>query len=419
MRTVHHVDEFISPSLIACQDRSILMPDLVLCVSRPWIDRLADEFGVDAQLVRNGVDGARFRAPRDAAERAADRAALGLGDRLAVLTVGGIEPRKGSLTLLEGFAHLRAQAPDRDPLLLVVGGATLFDYRDEIGRFEARARELGVAEHVRIVGTVSPADLERHYRAADVFAFPSTKEGFGLVALEALAAGLPVVASQIDVFLTFLAHGESALLSPTGDGSALGRSLTRLARDPQLRERLVSRGPPRRRRLRLGRRGGRARGRLPLLPGPADRSALMADALHVQALRSGPLSATVTAREHEVVVDEPASVGGGDGGMMPTELMFAALSSCFCLAVAHVAAKRDIELPGLRVTVDAERIGRELRYGRIRVEVAAAAGDADLAALVERAKPFCWVSNMLANDLEVDYVPVVLRSPATSPSDAH
>jgi glycosyltransferase-like protein len=242
VRTVHHVDEFISPSLIACQDRSILEPDLVLCVSQPWIERLADEFGVDARLVRNGVDCDRFRRPRDAAERAADRAALGLGERLTVLTVGGIEPRKGSLTLLEGFAELRARTPERDPLLLVVGGATLFDYRDEIGRFEARARELGVSEHVRIVGTVSPADLERHYRAADLFAFPSTKEGFGLVALEALAAGLPVVASEIDVFLTFLVHGESALLSPPGDGSALGRSLARLASDPDLCGRLVAAG---------------------------------------------------------------------------------------------------------------------------------------------------------------------------------
>ena len=242
VRTVHHVDDFISPSLIACQDRSILDPDLVLCVSQPWIERLAGEFGVDARLVRNGVDCDRFRAPRDAAERAADRAALGLGDRLAVLTVGGIEPRKGSLTLLEGFAALRAAAPERDPLLLIVGGATLFDYRDEIDRFAARARELGVTEHVRVVGTVTPAELERHYRAADVFAFPSTKEGFGLVALEALAAGLPVVASEIDVFRTFLSHGESALLSPPGDGSALGRALVRLARDAGLRERLVAGG---------------------------------------------------------------------------------------------------------------------------------------------------------------------------------
>lgn len=242
VRTVHHVDDFISPSLIACQDRSILEPDLVLCVSQPWIERLANEFGVAARLVRNGVDCERFRAPRDAAERAADRGALGLSDRLTVLTVGGIEPRKGSLTLLEGFAQLRAQAAQRDPLLLVVGGATLFDYRDEIDRFSARARELGVSDHVRVVGTVTPAELERHYRAADVFAFPSTKEGFGLVALEALAAGLPVVASAIDVFLTFLAHGESALLSPPGDGAALGRSLTRVARDPALRERLVAGG---------------------------------------------------------------------------------------------------------------------------------------------------------------------------------
>lgn len=242
VRTVHHVDDFISPSLIACQDRSILAPDLVLCVSHPWIERLADEFAVEARLVRNGVDCDRFRAPRDATERAADREALGLGERLTVLTVGGIEPRKGSLTLLEGFAHLRSQAPDRDPLLLVVGGATLFDYRDEVGRFGARARELGVSEHVRVVGTVSPAELECHYRAADVFAFPSTKEGFGLVALEALAAGLPVVASEIDVFRTFLAHGESALLSPAGDGCALGRSLARIAGDPALRGRLVAGG---------------------------------------------------------------------------------------------------------------------------------------------------------------------------------
>ncbi|MCA1689190.1 MAG: MSMEG_0565 family glycosyltransferase, partial [Actinobacteria bacterium] len=220
VRTVHHVDDFISPSLIACQDRSILAPDLVLCVSSPWIERLEDEFGVPARLVRNGVDRGRFRAPHDVAERAADRAALGLGDRMAVLTVGGIEPRKGSLTLLEGFARLRAQAPELDPLLLIVGGATLFDYRDEIDRFAARARELGVGEHVRNVGTVTPAELERHYRAADVFAFPSTKEGFGLVVLEALAAGLPVVASEIDVFLTFLAHDQNALLCPPGDGAA-------------------------------------------------------------------------------------------------------------------------------------------------------------------------------------------------------
>ena len=138
----------------------------------------------------------------------------------------------------------------------------------------------------------------------------------------------------------------------------------------------------------------------------------MGDTVHVEARSTGRLSAVVTAREHELRVDEPLDVGGGDLGMMPTELLLSALASCFCLAVAHVAGKRDIELPGLRVTVDGERIGRELRYGRLRIEVAAAAGEYDLDALVERAKPFCWVSNMLSSDLEVSYVSLVLEPDA-------
>jgi uncharacterized OsmC-like protein len=141
----------------------------------------------------------------------------------------------------------------------------------------------------------------------------------------------------------------------------------------------------------------------------------MSEPLHVEARWQGGLSATVTARDHELVADEPADFGGADAGMMPTELFFAGLTSCFCLAVAHVAAKRDIVLPGLRVTVDAERVGNELRYSRLRLEVAAIAGEHDLQALVDRAKPFCWVSNMLSRDLEVTYVPVVLDPP---PADA-
>lgn len=141
----------------------------------------------------------------------------------------------------------------------------------------------------------------------------------------------------------------------------------------------------------------------------------MSEPRHVEAVWDGRLAAVVTARDHELLADEPEAYGGGNQGPMPTELFFAGLASCFCLAVAHVAAKRDIELPGLRVAVDAERVGRELRYSRLRVEVSAFPGDHDLAALVERAKPFCWVSNMLAADLDVTYAAVVLDAP---PADA-
>ena len=232
IRTVHHVDDFTSPSLIACQDRSIVEPDRVLCVSQPWVERLAEDFGIEAGLVRNGVDPDRYHPP---SERSHNR-------RFTVLTVGGIEPRKGSLTLLEGFAALRDLVPERDPLLLIAGGMTLFDYRHERERFDALADELGVAAHVRVLGPLPSGEMERLFGAADAFAFPSVKEGFGLAALEALAAELPVVASDLDVFKDFLIDEVSALLTPVGDGAALGRALARLALDPELAGRLRAGG---------------------------------------------------------------------------------------------------------------------------------------------------------------------------------
>jgi glycosyltransferase-like protein len=242
IRTVHHVDVFRSTSLIECQDRSIIQPDGVLCVSAPWVERLAREFGVRARLVCNGVDRRRYRPARDPAERARDRAEAGLDGHLTVLTVGGIEPRKGSLTLLDAFARLRALVPDLDPLLVIAGGATLFDYRDEIDRFGARVAELGLGARVRVIGSLPDSELERLYRAADLFAFPSATEGFGLAALEALACELPVVASDIDSLGTFLEDGRSALLAPAGDSEALARLLSRLARDRGERERLRAGG---------------------------------------------------------------------------------------------------------------------------------------------------------------------------------
>jgi glycosyltransferase-like protein len=242
IRTVHHVDDFRSPSLIACQIRSIAGPDRVLCVSPPWIGRVRDEFGVESGLVGNGVDPERYRPPRDDAERAAARAAFDLDGRLAILTVGGIEPRKGSLALLDAFAAARRELVDRRPLLLVAGGATLFDYRDEVDRFHALATELGVDDDVRVLGHVSDAELEALYRAADVFALPSTKEGYGLAVLEALASGLPAVVSDLEVFRGFLDDEASALLAPSGDAGALARALVRVAHEPDLADRLRAGG---------------------------------------------------------------------------------------------------------------------------------------------------------------------------------
>lgn len=129
----------------------------------------------------------------------------------------------------------------------------------------------------------------------------------------------------------------------------------------------------------------------------------MSPSLLVTASWLGDYRTDVAVRSHTVRVDEPRESRGTDTGPMPTELFCAALASCFCLAVAHVAAKRSIELRDLRVTVEAERAGRELRYDRLVVTTAADLDGDGLAELVERAKRFCWVSNTLAAGTSVEY----------------
>ena len=137
IRTVHHVDEFTSPSLIECQDRSIVAPTTCCASRRRGSRACVTSSASSAGLVPTGST--RIASGRRATPPSAPRPPpAGVEDRLVVLTVGGVEPRKGSLTLLEGFARLRETLPYRDPMLLIAGGVTLFDYRHELDRFEAR-----------------------------------------------------------------------------------------------------------------------------------------------------------------------------------------------------------------------------------------------------------------------------------------
>ncbi|MGW5263849.1 MSMEG_0565 family glycosyltransferase [Microbispora sp. NPDC004025] len=190
VRTVHHVDHFTTPELAACHERAIVTPYAHVCVSESVAAELAAGWGVTAAVIPNGVAYDRFASADPVATRMWRRR---LGTY--VLTVGGIEPRKGSLDLLEAYALLREARPD--VRLVIAGGETLFDYRDYRARWEARAAELRVEPAV--LGPVSDADLPPLVAGAGAFAFPSVKEGFGLAAMEALAAGVPVVARDLPV----------------------------------------------------------------------------------------------------------------------------------------------------------------------------------------------------------------------------
>ena len=88
---------------------------------------------------------------------------------------------------------------------------------------------------------------------------------------------------------------------------------------------------------------------------------------------------------------------------MPTELLLSALASCFALALGHAARKRDQRAAGAARARRAERAGTELRYGRVLVTAAADVPADELALLVERARRFCWVSNMFATPPDIEY----------------
>ncbi|MDJ0002564.1 MSMEG_0565 family glycosyltransferase [Rhodococcus fascians] len=188
IRTIHHLDEFTTPELAACHERAITAPYARICVSTAVADDVRRGWGFDPVVIPNGVDAGRFSA---AAESGRSHWSGKFGRY--VLAVGGIEPRKGSLDLLDAFAGLS----DRHVQLVFAGGETLFDYRDYRSEFNRRAVELGI-EPV-ILGTVDDDELPHLVAQAAVLPFFSTKEGFGLAAMEALAASTPVVARDLPV----------------------------------------------------------------------------------------------------------------------------------------------------------------------------------------------------------------------------
>jgi glycosyltransferase-like protein len=243
VRTVHHLDDFTTSALVNCQHRSVLEPDHLLVVSEFWRRALRDGYGVEATVVTNGVDSRRFAAGNGAlAQRAALRERAGADGRFLFLTVGGIEPRKGSLHLVEALGLLKGELHP-PPMLAVVGGHSFQDHAGYREAALARAGDLGLSEQdVVILGTVPDAEMPGWYQAADSFVFPSVKEGFGLVVLEAMAAGLPVVASDIPVFREFLGGGK-ALLARAGSSASLAAAMRRAITDRPERRRLAAGGP--------------------------------------------------------------------------------------------------------------------------------------------------------------------------------
>jgi glycosyltransferase involved in cell wall biosynthesis len=176
------------------------------------------------RTIYRGRDLTRFRPPHEP-ERERMRARLGVSADFVVMTVGRLLARKGHAELLDACARARAFVSNLR--LLVVGDGP------ERAQLEARREELGLLDVITFLGTRH--DVDELLWAADVFAFPSHYEGFPGALVEAMASGIPIVASDIDMHREAVEQNVSGRLVPLRSADALAEAIVDLARDPRLR----------------------------------------------------------------------------------------------------------------------------------------------------------------------------------------
>jgi phosphatidylinositol alpha-mannosyltransferase len=196
----------------------------VSAAARHFIDRY---FPGDYKVIPNGVDPLRF-------QRAVPLTRWQDGTR-NILFVGRFEPRKGVLELLKGYRTLRKQGFEDTRLLLVGGGPQ----EREARRYVATRRLQGV----HFLGRVTDDERNQLFRTCDVFVTPATgRESFGIVLLEAMAAGAPIVASDIHGYKGVVRRGREALLVPPKDPDAIADAIGTLLRDQELAARMRENG---------------------------------------------------------------------------------------------------------------------------------------------------------------------------------
>jgi len=237
-RTVHHMDAFDDARLTELQRRAIAEADHIFTVSQVWADHVAEAFTCTPTVVGNGVDLSRFSAtpaPTDAGLRTR----LGLGRGPVLLSIGGVEERKNTLTILDAFRQLRTIHPAAQ--LVIAGGASVLNHDSYQRRFKHRLFETGFPPGAVILAGVIPnIEMPSLYRLADALVFASLREGFGLVALEAMASGCPVIASHIAPFTEYLNEDSVAWCNPLNPGSIANAMASVLG--AAMKEKLVANG---------------------------------------------------------------------------------------------------------------------------------------------------------------------------------
>ncbi len=219
--------------------RLMEVADAIVAATAADLAAMEALYGVDparVHLIPPGVDLVLFRPlPR---EEAAARIGMPPDHRM-ILFVGRMDPVKGLDTLVRAMAMIVAWEPEwQERACLCIAGGDKTDDRErmdrEMARIDALRHELGLASVAQFLGALPQEELPWYYSAAQVVVVPSRYESFGMVALEAMACGTPVIASNVGGLASIVRHGQTGFLVPDGDVLALAHRLRELLDRPEL-----------------------------------------------------------------------------------------------------------------------------------------------------------------------------------------
>lgn len=200
-----------------------------IAVSNSAKDFVCHCFPADYRIIPNGIDWEHFSKPP------AEPLTKFKDGKFNILFVGRLEKRKGLIYLLKAFSVIKEKYPNTR--LIIVGPGTRLRKA-----FEKFIVQNNIAD-VTFTGFIPYQELPAYYNTADLFCAPSTGgESFGIVLLEAMAAGKPIIASNIEGYLSVLASGEEGLLVPPQDVSALADGIEKLMADRELRLKMGEKG---------------------------------------------------------------------------------------------------------------------------------------------------------------------------------
>lgn len=200
-----------------------------IAVSKAALDYVSRHLPGKYRIIPNGVDVNHFSINGPKREEFID-------GKVNILFVGRLEQRKGLGHLINACAKVKQSFTNFR--LIVVGPGTVLRFT-----YERAVKDMGLSNNVVFTGFVPSNELPSYYRTADIFCAPATGgESFGIVLLEAMACGKPVVATSIEGYVNVLTHNEEGLLVPPRDDDSLAHALLSLLENEHLRQQMGTKG---------------------------------------------------------------------------------------------------------------------------------------------------------------------------------